>query len=263
MKLRQKFSAVVLIIMMAIVGSLTRPMVLAGQNIRYSHKTCANVIKNWPKPQNGTGDSKYWEQVIVAGREFLTYCKGQINEQEEAATLGKISFGLDQLGKYDEALPLTRRCLAIKPDAAYCFTEMGRSFEGLGRKQDAIESYRGAMAIGGYDELNAAAIAVAKDRLAALGSTPRDESENLRGGNVPPSSEPSPATLGTGFFVSKQGHILTNNHVVSGCRVIQTSNHERLRILERNPAADLALLIGDINPPVSSSIPQRVGTSAW
>jgi S1-C subfamily serine protease len=78
---------------------------------------------------------------------------------------------------------------------------------------------------------------------------PRDESENLRGGNTPPSSEPPPVTLGTGFFVSEQGHILTSSHVVSGCRVIQTSNHEQLRILKREPDIDLALLIGEIHPP--------------
>lgn len=250
MKLRQQFSSAILIITMVIVGNLTYPKVLPGQNIRYNHKACDDLIKHWPKQQNSALDSKYYEQLIAAARGFLTYCTGQINEQEEATTLWKISVSLDQLGKYEDALPLTRRCAAIKPDAAYCFTEMGRSFEGLGRQQDAIESYRRAIAIGGYDKLNAASIEVAKSRLAALGSTPREESENPRGGNPPPSSEPSSVTLGTGFFISKQGHILTNSHVVSGCRIMQTSNHEHLRILTRSRALDLALLIGEINPPL-------------
>lgn len=249
MKLGQKLSSVASVTIMAIVGNLTCAEVLSGQNIRYSHNACADLVKHWPQQQNSAVDSKYWEQVVAAAREFLTHCKDRINEQEEAATLWKISVALDHLGKYEDALPLTRRCAAIKPDAAYCFTEMGQSFEGLGRQQDAIESYRGAIAIGGYDEVNALSIELAKSRLAALGSTPRDDSPNLRGGSTPPSSEPSSVTLGTGFFVSKQGHILTNSHVVSGCRVIQTSNHERLRILERNAAADLALLIGEMNPP--------------
>jgi tetratricopeptide (TPR) repeat protein len=115
-----------------------------------------------------------------------------MDAKDEAIALDDISIGLNNLKEYEDALPLTRRCLAIKPDAAYCFTDMGVSYEGLGHLQDARQSYRNAIAIGGYDVANAGAIELAKKRLAAL-DLRDDGAENLRAENPPPSSEPSPA----------------------------------------------------------------------
>jgi len=54
---------------------------------------------------------------------------------------------------------------------------------------------------------------------------------------------------GTGFIVSSQGHILTNNHVVAGCRMLSTQDGKVLRVLGRNPDADLALLQANFKPP--------------
>ncbi|HXZ11405.1 MAG TPA: serine protease [Candidatus Sulfotelmatobacter sp.] len=48
--------------------------------------------------------------------------------------------------------------------------------------------------------------------------------------------------VGTGFFVSDQGHILTNAHVVSGCRQIQTRDGRLLRLVSSDKGIDLALL---------------------
>jgi S1-C subfamily serine protease len=83
-----------------------------------------------------------------------------------------------------------------------------------------------------------------------------------------PSSLPGPATLptpaakegpkekgtssGTGFFVSQEGHILTNAHVVEGCSAI----HVRVdggdvaegRVLTQDKANDLALLRTNLKP---------------
>lgn len=48
--------------------------------------------------------------------------------------------------------------------------------------------------------------------------------------------------FGTGFVVSNQGHILTNNHVVAGCRTLSTRDGKPLQVLSRNASSDLALL---------------------
>src|SRR5262249_25752635 len=54
--------------------------------------------------------------------------------------------------------------------------------------------------------------------------------------------------FGTGFVVSNQGHILTNNHVVSGCRTLATRDGKTLQVLSKNPHADLALLQANVVP---------------
>jgi len=55
----------------------------------------------------------------------------------------------------------------------------------------------------------------------------------------------TPASTGTGFVVSSQGHVLTNNHVVDGCRTIRTTSEagkKQLTVVGTDPGNDLALL---------------------
>lgn len=54
--------------------------------------------------------------------------------------------------------------------------------------------------------------------------------------------------FGTGFVVSNQGHILTNNHVVAGCRTLSTRDGKPLQVLSKNPRSDLALLQANFAP---------------
>jgi S1-C subfamily serine protease len=51
--------------------------------------------------------------------------------------------------------------------------------------------------------------------------------------------------FGTGFFVSSEGHILTNNHVVAECKRLATREGKPLRLISRNVRSDLALLKAD------------------
>jgi serine protease Do len=57
---------------------------------------------------------------------------------------------------------------------------------------------------------------------------------------------------GTGFFVSKQGHVLTNNHVVSSCTSIQLrwpdGREMSAKLVGRSIEDDLAVLRADIEP---------------
>src|ERR1700676_3659066 len=88
-------------------------------------------------------------------------------------------------------------------------------------------------------EVNASAIKFAKQRLAHI--PPDVELPQIEASRK---SEPPPETkkFGTGFVVSNQGHILTNNHVVAGCRTLATREGKSLQVLSRNPSSDLALL---------------------
>jgi S1-C subfamily serine protease len=56
---------------------------------------------------------------------------------------------------------------------------------------------------------------------------------------------------GTGFFVSRNGHLLTNFHVVESCRqlTVQSRNGTAAaRIVALDPANDLALLATSLKP---------------
>jgi len=60
-----------------------------------------------------------------------------------------------------------------------------------------------------------------------------------------------PASSGTGFFISKDGHIITNNHVIDSChtnKVNYQGNVVAAKILARDRINDLALLQADIKP---------------
>lgn len=187
MKLAWQFSYAVFIITMVMVANVPYPKVLGAQDIGHS-EACTSLVNQ----QTSALKSEQWEHLISAAREYLSNCKDGMDARSEADALDMIMIGLNEQGRYEDALPLSRRCLSVKPDAAYCFTDMGMSYEGLGQLQDARQSYRNAIAIGGYDVVNAAAIELAKKRLAAL-DLRDDGAENLRAENPRPSSEPSPA----------------------------------------------------------------------
>jgi serine protease Do len=76
---------------------------------------------------------------------------------------------------------------------------------------------------------------------------------------APPTPAPAPAppaavSSGTGFFVSSEGHILTNHHVVEGCRYITASKGGRITRFASDEASDLALLMSSEKPRYWASL---------
>lgn len=57
-----------------------------------------------------------------------------------------------------------------------------------------------------------------------------------------PGRSPQPFASGTGFVVSADGHVLTNNHVVDGCREMRVGDTEVLDVVATDKSADLAVL---------------------
>ena len=58
-------------------------------------------------------------------------------------------------------------------------------------------------------------------------------------------------TSGSGFFISKLGHVLTNQHVVKNCRTVTVGDNSKKQVtanvLETDPINDLALLKNILN----------------
>ena len=60
-----------------------------------------------------------------------------------------------------------------------------------------------------------------------------------------------PASSGTGFFVSNNGHIITNDHVIVGCRnvtIAQQGKYVEVDVIAYDEKNDLAILKSNIRP---------------
>lgn len=84
----------------------------------------------------------------------------------------------------------------------------------------------------------------------------------------PASSQPARRGSGSGFFVSSNGHVVTNAHVVSGCTAVSVVGSEkeisRARIVATSPADDLAVLKIEKQPRAMARFPEsaRIGQGA-
>jgi S1-C subfamily serine protease len=217
------------------------PAIASGQN--YAEIVHRNECTRNIGARTDAQNNHQWESLVSLARQFIGNCLDLYQESmPESSALLDIAIGLDEQGKFDDAIPVLGRCVTVKPDAAFCYVELGQALEGLGKPQDARKAYERALSIGGYDQLNASAIVFAKRRLVDIPPTAKP-----RESETPGASEPSPSTeskkFGTGFVVSNQGHILTNNHVVAGCRTLATRDGKPLEVLNRNVDSDLALLL--------------------
>ena len=63
-----------------------------------------------------------------------------------------------------------------------------------------------------------------------------------------PSARNGVVSTGTGFFVSENGHIVTNAHVVDGCEAVRSSRGGSLRKVSTDNEFDLALYIASEKP---------------
>jgi S1-C subfamily serine protease len=75
-----------------------------------------------------------------------------------------------------------------------------------------------------------------------------------------PSRPPRPVASGTGFVVSAAGHVLTNNHVVEGCREMRVGDSEVLDLVAADKSADLAIL--KLRQPRPAAASFRDGSNA-
>lgn len=202
-----------------------------------------------------------WKDIAKNERQIIADCADILDKREQAFNLYGLGDTLISLDQADDAVPILQRCLALDPDFALCWTKLGDAQLALGRNSDAKASFNKAISIGGFDEANAQAIELARkklffmeypagDPICAPGMPGRglDQCKDYDKSNQQPSNSTESHSFGTGFFVSNQGHILTNNHVVAGCKSISTGDGKPLQVVNRNAGSDLALLKADVTP---------------
>ena len=78
-------------------------------------------------------------------------------------------------------------------------------------------------------------------------------------GDVFPPQRQEERSLGSGFVIDKEGHIVTNYHVVQGATTVQVSfsNNEQVkaRVIGTDPSTDLAVLKVDVKPQMLTPLP--------
>lgn len=90
-------------------------------------------------------------------------------------------------------------------------------------------------------------------------SNPSAEKEH----DTAPKTSGSSVSTGTGFFVSTQGHVLTNNHVINGCQSFQVTRTGDLphtaQLLRTDGTNDLAVLKLDMAGPTPYAVLKQTG----
>jgi S1-C subfamily serine protease len=81
-------------------------------------------------------------------------------------------------------------------------------------------------------------MAEARTQAAAIASTPAAQ----RAQAAEARSEPAVSSYGSGVFVDRNGHVLTNAHVIEGCRVVRAPGFGAAQVVATEESSDLALL---------------------
>ncbi len=200
--------------------------------------------------ENGTSDLEALKRkMLTRSLEILRTEEEECSDTDQnkswrSKRLEEIGSTLDSLGQAEDAIPIYRRCIAMDPEFAGCYESMGKAFLSLNRKSEARDAFKKTIEIGGFNELNAKFIEFARGYLSML-----DREDQARG-DAPASEEAKPTqhSFGTGFFVNIDGEILTNNHVVAGCRNLTTKDGQPVQVVSKSPASDLALVKTQIKP---------------
>jgi serine protease Do len=160
---------------------------------------------------------------------------------------------LENMDRLQQALAAYTRAIEINPKYARAYANRGDIWRKTGRRDDAIADYRRALsldannqlALNGLKTLGAGASAAAPPVARPPAPQPSPTPTTAPAAPSPPPREQATST-GTGFFVSSQGHIVTNYHVVENCTNFAVAHEGSLsqsaRLITSDSRNDLALL---------------------
>jgi S1-C subfamily serine protease len=165
------------------------------------------------------------------------------------------------LGDVSNAIAAFTKAIELKPNFIFSYLERAKAFASLGNNGSAKRrDFERALAL---DPTNQEA----NEGIAALGNTSPPVVRNEPQARPAPQNEET--SLGTGFFVSMSGHVLTNQHVVEGCRSATISRpgypSSGARIVASDNTNDLALLKTDMGTKMvpAFKIGARIGEGVF
>jgi S1-C subfamily serine protease len=154
---------------------------------------------------------------------------------------------LRDAGQYDRALIDYETALKLAPTNAWLLLERGRTYARMGRSQAAQAEFDAALKLDPSNEelrrLIEVELAVVKppSTVPPVQGTPPSPSPPKQAAPQP-SDQENEISSGSAFVVSRQGHLLTNNHVVSGCALVEIGGVGTAAVVSKDSGSDLALI---------------------
>ena len=179
---------------------------------------------------------------------YLGRNKERIKEYEEVIRIdpndadahSMLAFTYEHLKKYEKAIKSWKELIRLTPGKTIAHIRLGYAYEKLGRKEESIVSYKKASKL--YPDYNfiREKINEAEGKMGQKRASPSARQTTPRKEQTPQSG------TGSGFFVSKMGHVITNAHVVKGCKKLTVGDNANKQVpaelINTDSSNDLALL---------------------
>ena len=157
---------------------------------------------------------------------------------------------LRDAGQYVRALADYESVLRLEPTNAWAFVDRGRTYARMGRSQAAKSDFDTALTLDQPPneelrravEVELAAINTPSTVPSSPAAPPPTPPPPREAAAVPPQDQEKEISSGSSFAVSRNGHLLTNNHVVSECARVEIGGIGTAVVVSRDNGNDLALL---------------------
>ena len=196
------------------------------------------------------------EKAIVSYKEAIRIKPDYVDAH------GNLGFVYSNLGHYEKALVSFKEAIRIKPDDALAHYNLGDTYTTLGRNDEANTEYKEALRLNPNHDFaleeerqkqKARQNMKESDRIAQERRLLEEERKKLEAlrlaeeNRQQPPEKPSPQSgTGSGFFVSKMGHVITNAHVVKDCNRVTVGDNANKQVpaevINTDRSNDLALL---------------------
>ena len=257
-----------------------------GDALSQGHLGTMYLSGGWGFPEDQAEAVKWYRRGAEQGDAYSLYRlgelywegKGVLKDQTEALNLyrrsaeqgntqaqqtlgGLYSVGSGVLQDYAEALKWRRMC--AEAGRGFCQLSLGNIYKlGYGVAPDAVvaHAWYNLATVRGLPFVSKVRDRLARQMTPDQIARAQELARNWRPGRAlvpPPASrqgvprqfgqkKPTLKSAGTGFVVSRNGHVLTNNHVVTGCREVRVrslkTGNRVARVVAQDSQNDLALL---------------------